>query len=155
MKKLVLAAAVLMVSASAHAGTYSYDGVTVHVQDGCRSSSCVSVYAPGYGYYNGGRTVKVRKAHKDTARVAVAKRTIRLRPQPRRRKLMCRQRLRMPRRRNDFDRAGHFIAKSTVIPGQPAGLHPEYRDDERAILQLRSRDTREEACPGMTAPDTG
>jgi hypothetical protein len=73
MKKIVFAAAVLMISASAHAGTYSYDGVTVHVQDGCRSSSCVSVYAPGYGYYNGGRTVKVRKAHKDTARVAVVK----------------------------------------------------------------------------------
>jgi hypothetical protein len=49
MKKIVFAAAVLMISASAHAGTYSYDGVTVHVQDGCRSSSCVSVYAPGYG----------------------------------------------------------------------------------------------------------
>jgi hypothetical protein len=73
MKKIVFAAAVLMISASAHAGTYSYDGVTVHVQDGCRSSSCVSVYAPGYGYYNGGSTVKVRKAHKDTARVAAVK----------------------------------------------------------------------------------
>lgn len=73
MKKIVFAAAVLMISGSAHAGTYSYDGVTVHVQDGCRSSSCVSVYAPGYGYYNGGRTAKVRKAHKDTARVATAK----------------------------------------------------------------------------------
>jgi len=73
MKKIVFAAAVLMISASAHAGTYSYDGVTVHVQDGCRSSSCVSVYAPGYGYYNGGRTVKVRKAHKDTPRVAAAR----------------------------------------------------------------------------------
>jgi hypothetical protein len=73
MKKFVFAAAVLMISASAHAGTYSYDGVTVHVQDGCRSSSCVSVYAPGYGSYNGGRAVKVRKAHKDTARMAAAK----------------------------------------------------------------------------------
>lgn len=73
MKKFVFAATVLMISASAHAGTYSYDGVTVHVQDGCRSSSCVSVYAPGYGYYDGGRAVKVRKAHKDTARVATAK----------------------------------------------------------------------------------
>jgi hypothetical protein len=70
MKKIVFATALLMISASAHAGTYSYEGVTVHVQDGCRSSSCVSVYAPGYGYYNGGRSVKVRKVHKDTARVA-------------------------------------------------------------------------------------
>jgi hypothetical protein len=73
MKKFVIATALLMISASAHAGTYSYDGVTVHVQDGCRSSSCVSVYAPGYGSYNGGRQVKVRKVHKDTARVASAK----------------------------------------------------------------------------------
>jgi hypothetical protein len=73
MKKLVIAAALLMISASAHAGTYSVEGVTVHVQDGCRSSSCVSVYAPGYGYYHGGHQAKVRKAHKDTARVAAAR----------------------------------------------------------------------------------
>jgi hypothetical protein len=73
MKKIVIAASLLMISASAHAGTYNYEGVTVHVQDGCRSSSCVSVYAPGYGSYNGGRSVKVHKAHKDTARLASAK----------------------------------------------------------------------------------
>jgi hypothetical protein len=73
MKKIIFAAAVLMISASAHAGTYSYDGVTLHVQDGCRSSACVSVYAPGHGYYDGGRAVKVRKAHKDSARVAAVK----------------------------------------------------------------------------------
>jgi hypothetical protein len=73
MKKIVIAAALLMISASAHAGTYSVDGITVHVQDGCRSSSCVSVYAPGYGYYHGGGSVKVHKAQKDTARVASAK----------------------------------------------------------------------------------
>src|ERR1700686_2750698 len=70
MKKIVFAAALLMISASAHAGTYSYEGVTVRVQDGCRSSSCVSVYAPGYGYYHGGRQVKVHKAHKAPARIA-------------------------------------------------------------------------------------
>jgi hypothetical protein len=73
MKKFVIATALLMISASAHAGTYSYEGVTVHVQDGCRSSSCVSVNAPGYGSYNAGHQVKVRKVHKDTARVASAK----------------------------------------------------------------------------------
>src|SRR6202051_4225155 len=73
MKKIVIAATLLPISASAHAGTYSYEGVTVHVQDGCRSSSCVSVYAPGYGYYHGGHQAKVRKAHKDTARVASAR----------------------------------------------------------------------------------
>jgi hypothetical protein len=73
MKKIVIAAALVMISASAHAGTYSVDGITVHVQDGCRSSSCVSVYAPGYGYYHGGGSVKVHKAQKDTARVASAK----------------------------------------------------------------------------------
>ena len=73
MKKIAIAGALLMISASAHAGTYSYEGVTINVQDGCRSSSCVSVNAPGYGSYNGGHAVKVRKAHKDTARVASAR----------------------------------------------------------------------------------
>jgi hypothetical protein len=72
MKKIVIAAAALMISASAHAGTYNVEGVTVHVQDGCRSSSCVSVYAPGYGSYRGEGPVRVRKAHKDTARLASA-----------------------------------------------------------------------------------
>jgi hypothetical protein len=70
MKKIVIAAALLMISASAHAGSYNVEGVTIHVRDGCTSSSCVSVYAPGYGSYHGGRQVKVRKAHKDTARFA-------------------------------------------------------------------------------------
>jgi hypothetical protein len=72
MKKIVIAAAALMISASAHAGTYNVEGVTVHVQDGCRSSSCVSVYAPGYGYYHGEGSARVHKAHKDTARLASA-----------------------------------------------------------------------------------
>jgi hypothetical protein len=73
MKKFAIAAALLVISASAHAGTYSYEGVTINVQDGCRSSSCVSVNAPGYGAYNGAHAVKAHKAHKDTARVASAK----------------------------------------------------------------------------------
>ena len=73
MKKLVIAAAALLVSVSAHAGTYSYEGITVHVQDGCRSSSCVAVYAPGYGHYHGGRPAKLRQAHKDTSRIAAAR----------------------------------------------------------------------------------
>jgi hypothetical protein len=73
MKKIAIAAGLLMISASAHAGTYTYEGVTVHVQDGCRSSSCVSVYAPGYGYYHGGHQAKLQKVHKDTSRFASAK----------------------------------------------------------------------------------
>jgi hypothetical protein len=73
MKKIIIAASLLMISASAHAGTFNYEGVTVHVQDGCRSSSCVSVYAPGYGYYNSGRSARVHKAHKDTPRLASAR----------------------------------------------------------------------------------
>jgi hypothetical protein len=40
------------------------------VQDGCRSSSCVSVYAPDYGYYHGGGAPRVHKAHKDGSRFA-------------------------------------------------------------------------------------
>jgi hypothetical protein len=73
MKKFAIATALLMISVSAHAGTYSYEGVTVHVQDGCKSSSCVSVSAPGYGYYHGKRAVKVAKVHKDTSRIVSAK----------------------------------------------------------------------------------
>jgi hypothetical protein len=73
MKKIAIAAALLAISASAHAGTYNYEGVTVRVQDGCRSSSCVSVNAPGYGSYNGGHQMKVRKVHKDMSRIASAK----------------------------------------------------------------------------------
>jgi hypothetical protein len=73
MRKIAIAAALVMISASAHAGTYSYEGVTVHVQQGCRASSCVSVYAPGYGYYHGGHQAKLQKVHKDTTRFASAK----------------------------------------------------------------------------------
>jgi hypothetical protein len=70
MKKIIFAAALLTIGATAHAGTYNVEGVTVHVQDGCRSSSCVSVYAPGYGYYHEGHSLKVHKTQKDTARIA-------------------------------------------------------------------------------------
>jgi hypothetical protein len=70
MKKLVIAATLLTISAAAHAGTYHVEGVTIHVQDGCQSSSCVSVYAPDYGYSHGGGAPRVHKAHKDTSRIA-------------------------------------------------------------------------------------
>jgi hypothetical protein len=70
MKQIVVAAALLTMSAAAHAGTYHVEGVTIHVQDGCRSSSCVSVYAPEYGYYHGGGVPHVHKAHKDSSRFA-------------------------------------------------------------------------------------
>jgi hypothetical protein len=70
MKQIVVAAALLTMSAAAHAGTYQVEGVTIHVQDGCRSSSCVSVYAPEYGYYHGGGAPRVHKAHKDSSRFA-------------------------------------------------------------------------------------
>ena len=73
MKKIVIAAALLTISASAHAGVYTYQGVTFRVQEGCRSTSCVSVNAPGYGSYNGGHQVKVRKFHKDMSRFAMSK----------------------------------------------------------------------------------
>jgi hypothetical protein len=67
MKQIVIAAALLTISAAAHAGTYQVEGVTIHVQDGCRSSSCVSVYAPEYGYYHGSGAPRV---HKDGSRLA-------------------------------------------------------------------------------------
>lgn len=71
MKKLVItAAALLAITASAHAETDNIEGVTIHVGNGCRSSSCVSVYAPGYGSYHGERSARLHRSHKDTARVA-------------------------------------------------------------------------------------
>jgi hypothetical protein len=70
MKKFVIAAALLTISAAAHAGTYNVEGVTIHVQDGCRSSSCVSVYASDYGYSHGGGAPRVHRAHKDSSRFA-------------------------------------------------------------------------------------
>ena len=74
MKKIIIAATALFaVTASAHAETYNVEGVTIHVGAGCRSSSCVSVDAPGYGSYHGRGSVHARKAHKDTTRVASAK----------------------------------------------------------------------------------
>ena len=74
MKKLVIAAALALIGASAHAGTYNVEGVTIHVQDGCASTSCVSVYAPGYGYYHSGSSARLHKPHKDTSRVAAVTR---------------------------------------------------------------------------------
>lgn len=71
MKQIIIAAAALLaVTTSTHAETYNIEGVTIHVGNGCRSSSCVSVDAPGYGAYHGERSTRLRKAHKDTARVA-------------------------------------------------------------------------------------
>jgi hypothetical protein len=71
---MTAAAALLAIGASARAETYNIEGVTIHVGNGCRSSSCVSVNAPGYGYYHGERPARLHKAHKDTARVAAVAR---------------------------------------------------------------------------------
>jgi hypothetical protein len=71
---MIAAAALLAIGASAHAETYNIEGVTIHVGNGCRSSSCVSVDAPGYGYYHGERPARLHKAHKETARVAAVTR---------------------------------------------------------------------------------
>ena len=80
MKTFVLTAALVLISASAYAGTYNFEGVTVNVQDGCRSASCVAVNAPGYGAYNGKslfarRSAKANKVHKDTTRFASTTKT--------------------------------------------------------------------------------
>jgi hypothetical protein len=74
MKKSLIAAAVLMISASADAATYRVDGVTIHVPTHCASTSCVSVAAPGYGYYRAGRRVKPRKERNEIKAVAVSTR---------------------------------------------------------------------------------
>jgi hypothetical protein len=75
MKKFVLVAALLLISASANASTYDFEGVTVNVQEGCRSASCLSVNASGYGSYNGKalvtrRSAKAHRFHKYTTRFA-------------------------------------------------------------------------------------
>jgi hypothetical protein len=80
MKKFVLATALVLISASAYAGTYNFEGVTVNVQDGCRSASCVAVNAPGYGSYNGKalaarHSAKAPRFHKDTTRFASTAKT--------------------------------------------------------------------------------
>ena len=72
MKKSLIAAAVLMISASADAATYRVDGVTIHVPTHCASTSCVSVAAPGYGYYRAGRRVKPRKERNEIKAVTVS-----------------------------------------------------------------------------------
>ena len=80
MKRLVLTSALLLISASAYAGTYNFQGVTVNLQDGCRSVSCVSANAPGYGSFNGKTlsakvSMKAHKFHKDTTRFASTTKT--------------------------------------------------------------------------------
>jgi hypothetical protein len=72
MKKLVIAAALLVFSASARAATYTYEGMTVHIQDGCRSS-CLLVVDPGHVSHHGNQQAKARKLHKDIARIASAR----------------------------------------------------------------------------------
>ena len=73
MKKSLMAAAMLMISASADAATYRVDGVTIHVPTHCASQSCVSVAAPGYGYYHAGRRVKPRKERNEIKAVTAKK----------------------------------------------------------------------------------
>jgi hypothetical protein len=63
-----------MISATADAATYRVDGVTIHVPTHCASASCVSVAAPGYGYYRAGRRVKPRKERNEIKAVAVSTR---------------------------------------------------------------------------------
>jgi hypothetical protein len=80
MKRLVLTSALFLISASAYAGTYNFEGVTVNLKDGCRSASCVAVNAPGYGSFNGKAfsakgSVKAHKFHKDTTRFASTTKT--------------------------------------------------------------------------------
>jgi hypothetical protein len=78
MKTIALAASLFLIGAAAHAGTYHVDDVTIRIQDGCRSSACVAVSAPGYGSDEGrndrGRhSAKLRTVKKDPSRFASAK----------------------------------------------------------------------------------
>lgn len=72
MKTSLIAAAMLMISASADAATYRVDGVTIHVPTRCASMSCVSVAAPSYGYYHVGRRMKSRRERNEIKAVTVS-----------------------------------------------------------------------------------
>jgi hypothetical protein len=52
MKKLLIAAALVLVSASAHARTWSEGANRVVVPKGCTSWSCISVSVPGHYSHN-------------------------------------------------------------------------------------------------------
>lgn len=52
MKKLLIAAALVLVSASAQAETYSSGNNRVVVPKGCSSWSCISVSVPGHYSHN-------------------------------------------------------------------------------------------------------
>jgi hypothetical protein len=78
MKTIALAASLFLIGAAAHAGTYHVDGVTIRIHDGCRSSACVAVNAPAYGFDEGtndrgGHSAKLRTVKKDQSRFASAK----------------------------------------------------------------------------------
>jgi hypothetical protein len=117
MKKLVITAAVLLaITASAHAETYNIEGVTIHVGNGCRSSSCVSVYAPGYGSYHGERSARLHRAHKDIARVAAVA-------------------------RKDDNTATPVAAASTTPGAEPAATVPSEATPQAAPLPAASEAT--------------
>jgi hypothetical protein len=104
MKKFALTTALLLISASAYAGSYNIEGVTLNVQDGCRCASCVSVNAPGYGSYNGKalsakRSAKAHKFHKTKPGLLRPPRPMPLRWRRRRPLTRHRQNCRSPRRR--------------------------------------------------------
>lgn len=52
MKKLLIAAALVLISVSAQAKTYSSGKNTVVVPKGCRAWSCMSVSVPGHYSHN-------------------------------------------------------------------------------------------------------
>jgi uncharacterized lipoprotein YajG len=52
MKKLLIAAALVLISASAHARTWSNGANRVVVPKGCSSWSCMSVSVPGHYSHN-------------------------------------------------------------------------------------------------------
>jgi hypothetical protein len=63
MKQLCSFAALILISTSAHAGTFSFEveGRTFHISapNGCASLACISVSSPefhGANYYRGART---------------------------------------------------------------------------------------------------
>ncbi|ETR79007.1 hypothetical protein X566_06625 [Afipia sp. P52-10] len=64
MKKLLIAATLLLVSASAQAATYGDGTNRVVIPKGCRAWSCISVSVPGHYSHNVKPARKVRAHHR-------------------------------------------------------------------------------------------
>ena len=78
MKKFLIGAAFVMISASAHAETYYVNGVTISVPTHCNATSCVSVDAPEYGYRHDGARIRAHAERRTIKTTAATKKSDKL-----------------------------------------------------------------------------